>query len=310
VTYYLGIDGGGTKTTCVVGDEVSVLGSAVAGPSNIARVGEARARESLHQAVRQACEAAKIDPKDVRRACAGVAGAGRKEVATVVQKMLAEIVAGEIEVVGDMQIAMQAALGSGPGVIVIAGTGSIAYGRDANGKTARAGGWGYSISDEGSGYWIGRTAVNALLQMAAQNSETRDLPEDSKLFSEVKASWKLESVEQLAAASASSPDFAALLPAVLAAANAGDETARDVLRRAGAELAELAGSVVRTLFAHGEAMIPLGTAGSVFRYANITREEFSFKVHKIDSRVKVSEQMFEPVDGALEIARSANRESK
>ena len=158
MTYYLGIDGGGSKTTCAVGDESSLLATVAAGPSNITRVGEARARASLHQAVHEACAAAKIDPRQVRRACIGAAGAGREEIAGALRKIMAETLPGEIEVVGDMQIALAAAFGAGPGVIVIAGTGSIAYGRDAQGGTARAGGWGFAISDEGSAHWIGCAA--------------------------------------------------------------------------------------------------------------------------------------------------------
>ena len=83
--------------------------------------------------------------------------------------MISEMVSGEessraeIKVVGDMVIALEAAFGDGPGVIVIAGTGSIAYGRNREGQTARAGGWGFAISDEGSGHWIGRTAVAAAI---------------------------------------------------------------------------------------------------------------------------------------------------
>ncbi len=171
MAYYLGIDGGGSKTTCAVGDEVSILGSAVTGPSNIIRVGEVRARESLHQAIRQACAAAKIDPRQVHRACVGVAGVASEDVANAVRKLIAEVIPAEIEVVGDMQIALQAALGAEPGVVVIAGTGSIAYGRDAQGKTARAGGWGFAISDEGSAHWIGRTAVSSLLRAADVSGE-------------------------------------------------------------------------------------------------------------------------------------------
>ena len=140
MTYYLGIDGGGTKTTCAVGDETSLLATVVSGPSNITRVGERGARESLQQAIREACAAAGIEVRQIQRACIGAAGAGRAEVASAIRKIVEEIVPGEIEVVGDMPIALEAALGTGPGVIVVAGTGSFAYGRNRNGLTARAGG--------------------------------------------------------------------------------------------------------------------------------------------------------------------------
>ena len=162
--YYLGIDGGGTKTTCVVGNESQLLATATAGPSNIVRVGEVQARESLHQSVRQACAAAGIAPAQVAHTCVGGSGAARPEFAAIVRRALAEILPTPIEVVGDMQIALEAAFDEGPGVIVIAGTGSIAYGRDRQGNTARAGGWGFAIGDEGSAHWIGRAAVSALLR--------------------------------------------------------------------------------------------------------------------------------------------------
>ncbi|MGA8762390.1 MAG: BadF/BadG/BcrA/BcrD ATPase family protein, partial [Candidatus Sulfotelmatobacter sp.] len=180
--YYLGIDGGGSKTTCAVGDATSLLATASAGPSNVVRVGEARARESLRQAVRQACGAAGIGVQQIERVCIGAAGAGRDKTASLLRKILVEILnpelAGQvlsgrivsqpflpsqIDLVGDTQIALKAAFGSGPGVIVIAGTGSIAYGRDQHGNIARAGGWGFAISDEGSAHWIGRAALSAVL---------------------------------------------------------------------------------------------------------------------------------------------------
>ncbi|MGB8985623.1 MAG: BadF/BadG/BcrA/BcrD ATPase family protein [Candidatus Sulfotelmatobacter sp.] len=306
VAYYLGIDGGGSKTTCAVGDEVLLLGSAVTGPSNIIRVGEARARESLHEAIRQACAAAKIDPRQVHRACVGVAGVASEEVANTIRGLITEIVPAEIEVVGDMQIALQAALGADSGVVVIAGTGSIAYGRDAQGRTARAGGWGFAISDEGSAHWIGRTAVAALLRAADESGDNR-VDQRSRFFHEVKSIWKVESLDQLTRTANTNPDFAALLPAVVTAADAGDEVARKVLSQAGRELADLAAIVVRSLFpegiACGHATIPLALVGGVFRYALRVREIFCETLRQLDPRLEVNRNVVEPVAGALQIAR-------
>ena len=307
MAYYLGIDGGGSKTTCAVGDEVSLLGSAVAGPSNIIRVGEVRARESLHQAIRQACAAAKIDPQQLHRACVGVAGVASEEVANAVRKLVAEVISTEIQVLGDMQIALQAALGTEPGVVVIAGTGSIAFGRDAQGKTARAGGWGFAISDEGSAHWIGRTAVSSLLRAADESGDDRVACYVSPLFREVKSIWKAESVDQVARTANTNPDFAILLPAVVTAADAGDEVARKVLIQAGQELADLAAIVVRSLFPEKElcdgAAIPLAMVGGVFRYALMVREIFCDTLRQLDPRVEVNQHVVEPVTGALQIAR-------
>ena len=99
--YYLGIDGGGTKTTCEVGDDSRVLATATAGPSNIVRVGDAQTRASLHASVRQACAAAGITPEQITHTCIGGSGASRPELAAVVRGILAEILPTPIEVVTD-----------------------------------------------------------------------------------------------------------------------------------------------------------------------------------------------------------------
>ena len=143
MAYYLGIDGGGTKTRCVLADETTVLATSMTGGSNIVRLGEAQAREALHTAIRQVCATAKISPDQIRAICIGAAGAARPEIAAKIRSILAELIPDDllrqrIEVVGDTVIALEAAFGAGPGVIAIAGTGSIVYGRDAAGRTGRA----------------------------------------------------------------------------------------------------------------------------------------------------------------------------
>ena len=179
MAYYLGIDGGGTKTRCALGDETTVLATAASGGSNIVRVGETRARESLHTAIRQVCATAQITFSQIRSLCIGASGAGRPEIAArvraIVDELNPEFPASRIEVTTDTIIALQAAFGSGPGVIAIAGTGSIVLGRDAAGHTARAGGWGFAVSDEGSGHWIGRQAVSAVLRARDRNEEIAEI---------------------------------------------------------------------------------------------------------------------------------------
>lgn len=317
MAYYLGIDGGGSKTTCAVGDEGSQLATVTAGPSNITRVGEVRARQSLHQAIGQACTAAGIVPRQLARACIGAAGAGRKEIAGVMRRLVAEVISAEVEVVGDMEIALAAAFGEGAGVIVIAGTGSIAYGRDAQGRTARAGGWGFAISDEGSAHWIGRAAVSALLRAADEVGD--DLPLDdqaehdrawpaSRLFRELKTAWGLASLQELArTANSAHRDFAVLFPAVLVAAESGDLVARQVIAEASRELAQLADIVMRQLFSrqHSSASspIPMATAGGVFRHAAMIRELFYNQVRAANPHVIFGSEVVDPVQGALQMAR-------
>lgn len=286
MSYYLGIDGGGTKTTCAVGDESNLLATATAGPSNIVRVGEAKTRESLQQSVRQSCAAAGIAPEQVAHTCVGGSGAARPELAAVVRSILAEILSTPIDVVGDMQIALEAAFDTGPGVIVIAGTGSIAYGRNRQGKTLRAGGWGFAIGDEGSAHWIGRAAVNAVLRDADQREEQLA---PSPLAAALFKGWGVTSVTDLARAGNSIPpaDFAALFPAVAASK---DDLAAQVLAGAGRELAKAAEVVIRRLFAEDESTpVPVAMTGGVFRHAPAVREVFYNELRRLDPRAEIHE---------------------
>jgi len=299
VAIYLGIDGGGTKTTCVVADETSVLGSATTGGSNITRHGDAGVRKALHSAVKNACAAARVEPSQIESACIGLSGAGRPEVRDAVAGMMRELLRGHILVVSDLETTLQAAFGNGPGVITIAGTGSIAYGRDARGQTARAGGWGLAISDEGSGQWIGRSAVSAVLG-------AKDAGDDPPLLSTILNLWKLTSLDELVrhANASPPPDFSSLFRVVLAAADAGDPLAKHVLHQAASELAAIARNVIRRLFADGGS-VPVAMSGGVFRQSELVRQVFCNMLTAEFPQVSINPVVVEAVRGALELARKA-----
>jgi N-acetylglucosamine kinase-like BadF-type ATPase len=301
--YYLGIDGGGTKTRCVLADETTVLATAMSGGSNIVRLGETQAREALHTAVRQVCATAKISPDHIRAICIGAAGAARPEIAAKIRSTLADLIPeinpSNIEVVGDTVIALEAAFGTGPGVIAIAGTGSIVYGRDAAGHTARAGGWGFAVSDEGSGHWIGCRAISAILRARDQDLETA-------LTALLFQAWKLHTVDELVqqANSTTPPDFPRLFPIVLHAADKGDAVARDLLADAGAELADLAAIVLRRLTPHaaGDALT-IAMTGSVFRQSSVVRQVFYNTLQTSFPGIEVRQHLADPVEGALARAK-------
>jgi glucosamine kinase len=303
MAYYLGIDGGGTKTRCVLADETTVLAKSMSGGSNIVRLGETQAREALHTAIRQVCGTAKISPDRIRAVCIGAAGAARPEIAAKIRSILAELIPDtaltRIEVVGDTEIALEAAFGAGPGVIAIAGTGSIVYGRDAAGHTARAGGWGFAVSDEGSGHWIGRRAISAILSARDQGLETA-------LTAMVLQAWKLNTIDELVqqANSTPPPDFPRLFPTVLRAADEADSTARDLLADAGTKLAALAAIVIRRLAPHAPVgMIPIAMTGSVFRQSSIVRQIFYNTLQTSFPGIDVHQDLADPVEGALARAR-------
>lgn len=291
MAYYLGIDGGGSKTTCLIGDESSTLGSGTAAGSNIVRVGEQAARAAITAAMTQASTVAGVPLSQITRACIGAAGAGRAEVRDAIQRIVAEQISGPVEVVGDMVISVDAAFGDGPGVITIAGTGSLAYGRNAKGETARAGGWGFAISDEGSGHWIGREAVRMALR-------ARDEGEDAPLLKSAMSLFGAGTPEQLILIANAAPDFSALLPAVLTAADAGDLLARQVLQHAGTELARVTVIVLRRLFREHE-QAPVAMVGGVFRNSALVRQVFYNQINADVDTADVMPTVVEPVQGAL-----------
>jgi N-acetylglucosamine kinase-like BadF-type ATPase len=283
------------------------------GGSNIVRLGEQQAREALHTAIRQACITAKISPSQIRAVCIGAAGAGRPETAAKIRGILEELIPGipreKIEVAGDAVIALEAAFGAGSGVIAIAGTGSIVYGRDATGNVARAGGWGFAISDEGSGHWIGRRAI--ALAMTA-----RDEGLETALTDGILQAWKFNTIDELVqrANATPPPDFPRLFRTVLLAADGGDAIARELLIDAGTKLAALAAIVVRRLAPEAEggsppaapltiAALPIAMTGSVFRQSPKVRQIFYDTLQKNFPGIDVRPDLVDPVEGALARAK-------
>lgn len=267
VKYFLGIDGGGSRTTCALGDRDRILATAEAGPSNILRIGEETARTNLLAAIGAACEKAGAAPSEIRATCAGIAGAARPDVAQSIRTILASTVSGEIEVVGDVVIMHEAALAGQAGVVVISGTGSIAYGRNDSGETARAGGWGHAISDEGSGHWIGVQAVSAVARSFDGRGSTQ-------LQQRILRRWDLADLDALVqrANAEPAPDFAGLAPEVVAVAGDGDRFATVILTGAAMELASLAESVSRKLWTSGAPRIAM--SGGVFANSTLLQEFF------------------------------------
>ena len=302
MAFYLGIDGGGTKTRCVLGSETDALATAISGGCNVVRLGEAQARESLHAVIRQVCATAKVSADQIDAVCLGAAGAARPEIAAILRRILTEVdprFTSNIEVVGDAEIALEAAFGKGPGVIAIAGTGSIVHGRDASGLTARAGGWGFAISDEGSGHWIGRHAISTLLRARDEGRETTLTPL-------ILDAWKLDSIDALiqSANATPQPEFPRLFPIVKRSADEGDSIALELLSRAGAELAALAAIVLRRI-APEPPYVPVAMTGSVFRQSEEVRRVFYNELVASFPGIKLLEDFVDPVMGALTRARAA-----
>src|SRR5438094_5056583 len=175
--HVLGIDAGGTKTVCLLADERGMIVSEGRGPgANLHAAGELEVEKVLHEVMEEAIGERDIAPAAI---CLGIAGVDRDDEARTVRAIMRRIgYKSRILVVNDALIALVAGAGDNPGIVVIAGTGSIVYGRSAAGEAARAGGWGHIIGDEGSGYWIGREALAAIMRAADGRGPATKLAED------------------------------------------------------------------------------------------------------------------------------------
>lgn len=292
---YLGIDAGGTKTDCAVSNGAELLGQATGASCKLARVGKERGRENLQSVIHQACDVAHVAPTEVQHVCIGMAGASLAEAVHWAQQTIRELTPeSTIYVAGDHVIAHRAAFGISPGVLVIAGTGSIAFGRNQNGETARAGGWGPNISDEGSAFWVGREAVAAALH-------SFDFGSSHGLLDTIADHWKVAPEEVIRLANSSEPRFAELAGPVAIAAEQGDTQAREITERAGKALAALASAVIQKLWSQG-GMVPVALSGGVLQGSALVRQAFKEAMRIQQPQAAVSFAYVRPVLGALEIA--------
>ena len=292
---YLGIDAGGTKTESAVSNGAELLGQATGASCKLARVGKERGRENLQAVMRQACEAAHVAPNQVQHVCIGMAGASLAEAVHWAQQTIRELTPdATIYVAGDHVIAHRAAFGTSPGVLVISGTGSIAFGRNQGGETARAGGWGPNVSDEGSAFWVGREAV-------AEALRSFDFGKSNGLLSTIAECWKVAPEEVIRLANASEPRFPELAGPVVAAADHGDEHAREIAERAGKALAGLASAVIQRLWPQG-GIVPVALSGGVLQGSALVRQAFKEAMRVQQPQAAVSFTFVRPVLGALEIA--------
>src|SRR5215472_8206214 len=242
---YLGIDAGGTKTDCAVSNGAELLGQATGASCKLARVGKERGKDNLQAVIRQATDTAHVDPATIQHVCIGMAGASLAEAVHWAQQTIRELMPeSTIYVAGDHVIAHRAAFGTSPGVLVISGTGSIAFGRNQNGETARAGGWGPNVSDEGSAFWVGREAVTEALHAF-------DFGRSNGLLATIADCWKVAPEDVIGMANAAEPRFAELAGGITEAAKRGDPTAGDIIKRAGQTLAALGGAVIGRLWPGG-----------------------------------------------------------
>jgi N-acetylglucosamine kinase-like BadF-type ATPase len=269
--YFLGVDGGQSSTVAMIGDENGrVLGIGRGGPCNHVGPAEARARfvDAIRTSVGAACAEAGLDAASVRfaSACLGLSGGPAHK-----RAILGEILASDrMLVTDDAPIALSGALAGEPGVVVIAGTGSVAFGRNGQGGTARAGGWGYLFGDERGAFWILREALRAALRWEEGWGPPTALR--GMLLDNTRSRSMNDLMHRCYTPEFPRPRAASLSLLVNSAAENGDPAALKILGEAAAELARLARAVCGQLFEPAET-IPCAYVGGVFR-SRILRSHF------------------------------------
>lgn len=302
--YFLGIDGGGTKTECVLADtEGRVLARAFAGPSNPLRGGYARAWFALSQVADTVLMHAKVHAKQIRGIYAGLGGAGRPGVARRVATFFeGAFPNASIQVITDLEIALHAAFGSGEGIVLLAGTGSAAFGRDASGRTARAGGRGPWFSDEGSAFDIGRRAFQAIVLAEEGRGPATKLSE--RIFSWHQCQdWGL-----LMEWITKNPDevFSKTFPLVAKLADDGDPVSREILSEAARALAGLAASVADR-FGWQNREVSIAGIGGEFGRSKYFDAAIDAEVMRAVPRVRFVQAEISPAEAAARMAVESAR---
>ncbi|GBE91804.1 N-acetylglucosamine kinase [Nostoc cycadae] len=310
MSYVLGIDGGGSKTVCILMDDSrQVLGHAEAGASNYQSIGVEAALKSIHSAINAAAnEALKFtNIIKISAICLGLAGIGRSGDIEVVKNMVQELQNSQflpitwdlqpanIVICHDALIALVGGVGHDVGIVVAAGTGSITFGRNQQGETKRVGGWGYILGDEGSAYKI---AV-AGMQAALKSYDGREI--QTSLVQDFKQHLGFQSIEELIEViyrrGWGVKEIASLAPIVDLAAASGDKLANSVIDDAVKELVKATSTVINTIFSPDSAF-EIVTTGSVWQGKSQIHERFTTAIVNQFPHVKVMFPRYEPAYGA------------
>ena len=301
--HVLGIDAGGTKTVALLADaDGRILGEGRAGAANLQTEGELEVEKTLHTAIENATDGQHLT---VTAVCLGMAGVDRQDDAGVIRGVMRRLgFRSNPLIVNDALIALVAGAGSSPGVVVISGTGSIAYGVSQQGVAARAGGWGPTLADEGSGYWIGRRALAAVMRDAdGRGPQTELTPLVLQHFS-------LPRPQALVAEIYHQPQgrraIASLGTVVDRARENGDPVAIDIMRNAAEELALAAASVISQLDMRGE-QFPIVLAGGMLKESAWLSGDVRRRLAEVAPRAIVGPLTEQPAVGAVRLALAEAR---
>jgi N-acetylglucosamine kinase-like BadF-type ATPase len=309
LAFYLALDVGGTKTEYVLADDTRELARVRGGTIKRMRTDADTAAQNLDKALAELTALTGVSMQSITRSCVGAAGITVALVTSWIREAFAKRIGGSLILVGDVEIALDAAFFGGPGVLVMAGTGSNVAGRTTAGDLTTAGGWGPTLSDQGSGNRIGYQALRDIFLALDEGRATTLLPAILDL-------WQLPDLESLVgyANQIPAPDFTRLAPAVVKCAAEGDVVAQNVLRREAEELAHLARLVIERIrrAAHRPDCAPdsfpdwlpdLALTGSILEHVAPIREGIVAALHRDLPSLKVLPGVVDPILGALWRAR-------
>ena len=294
----LGIDGGQTATTAAICDfNGCLLGIGRAGPANHVWEpgGVVRAQRAVKAAVAQAWREAALMPVRFQAAFLGMTGGDQRTERAVRRCIRAD----RLQLENDSVSALACVTGGKPGVVVIAGTGTITYGVNARGDTARVSGWGYLLGDEGGGFWIARQAIAAACRACDGRGPETALTPLLLQAAGVEGLWDLHGL--IYSGRLSRAGMAALAEVVPDAARGGDAIAGRILARAGRELG-LSAAVVTEKLGLQRGPVIIGMVGGVFRGSTAVKRGFRSKVRRHAPKAVFTEPRFSPVVACVLLA--------
>jgi len=297
--YVLGFDGGGTKTECVLMDGAGkILARSISGPSNPSRVGVELATREIEKAADLSLLEAQVERSEVAAIAAGLAGTGKPEMKEGMRASLVAAFPGAaVSIFTDLEIALAAA-GQGPVIVLVAGTGSAAIGRNAQGEIWRTGGHGPRLGDDGSAFDIGSRAVARAMKEREQQGT------DSSLGGKILEQCGFASWQELQKRSTAEPDsvFPSVFPIVAAAADAADAGARQILLQAAGELSSLVNAVAEHSGQGREKIRIAKTGGTVGRSAFFDAQ-LDAALKRVLPQAQISGLQMSPAEAAARAAR-------
>jgi N-acetylglucosamine kinase-like BadF-type ATPase len=298
---FLGIDGGGTKTSAIIMNaSKEVLAEGEAGPSNPLRVGVETAVTNIIKATEEACDRGGLIAVDISAATLGLAGVRRRDIRERVRDSFCKrLNIKDTTVVTDAEIALFGTTMGKPGLVVIAGTGSICLGKNEKGETAISGGWGPLAGDEGGGAGIAQTALHTVAKASDGRGRKTALTERAAEY--FRASGPENLIVAIYSPQVDNLRIAGFARLVVETALDGDEVAMEILRDAGLELGLAACAVIRKL-GLARRKVPIGCVGSVFKAGELLTEPMLEVIHKTAPAAFLSEPVLQPSHAAAIMA--------